>query len=154
MFCRIRCFDLGDAISQRFVVGTHDCELPVHLQRELLVSLLEVQLRHCLVDERLSARARKGFFLGRVRDWLRRRCEGLRGRPKRVRFCLLLLRCGSFDWLRLLWRCPRSEWTAIFRDRARKTFRGGCARGYSEFFDSGAFGVGRLCDSLFGVGSW
>jgi hypothetical protein len=97
MFCRIRCFNLGDAISQRFVVGTHDCELPVHLQRELLVSLLKVQLRHRFVDERLRARARKSFLLSRLCDWLWRRCESFRGRPERVGFCLLLLRRGGLD---------------------------------------------------------
>jgi hypothetical protein len=49
----IRGFDLGDAILQHLIVRSRLGELIVDAQRELPVALLEIELRHGLVDERL-----------------------------------------------------------------------------------------------------
>jgi hypothetical protein len=50
-------FDLGDAGPKRFVVRSRLGELTVYCQRQLLVALLEIELRHGLVDKRLPAGA-------------------------------------------------------------------------------------------------
>ena len=46
--------NLGDAILESLVVRARLGELIVHLQGKLPISLLQVQLRHRLVDERLG----------------------------------------------------------------------------------------------------
>src|SRR4051812_37089777 len=58
------CFDLRDTISKCFVIWTGHSELPVNLQRELFVSLLQIELRHRLVDKRLGAGAGESFLFG------------------------------------------------------------------------------------------
>jgi hypothetical protein len=55
--------DLGDAILERLIVGARLGELVVHLQRQLHVTLLEVQLRHRLVYEGLRAGAGEHFVI-------------------------------------------------------------------------------------------
>jgi hypothetical protein len=58
--------DLGDAIPESLVVRAGLCQLIVHSQRQLSVTLLEIELRHRLVNERLRAGAggRTLFFPG------------------------------------------------------------------------------------------
>ncbi len=51
----VRCLDLGDASLERLVVGAGFGELIVHSQRELPVTLLQIELRHRLIDEWLRA---------------------------------------------------------------------------------------------------
>jgi len=53
----IRSFDLGDAILENLVVRTRLGELIVDTKRELAVALLQIKLRHCLVDKWLRTRA-------------------------------------------------------------------------------------------------
>jgi len=58
--------DLGDAILEGLVIRAGRCQLIVHSQRQLSVPLLEIELRHRLVDERLrtGAGGRAFFFPG------------------------------------------------------------------------------------------
>jgi len=56
MLRRIGGLYFGDAISQRLIVRARRGELSINFERELPVSLLQVQLRHRFVDERLRAR--------------------------------------------------------------------------------------------------
>jgi hypothetical protein len=53
----VRRFYLGDAIAKRLIVRARGGELSIDLEGELAISLLQVELRHRLVDERLRARA-------------------------------------------------------------------------------------------------
>jgi hypothetical protein len=48
---------LGDSVAKPFVLWARDCELTINLERELFVALLQIELRHRLVDERLRAGA-------------------------------------------------------------------------------------------------
>ena len=59
----IRGLDLGDAVLEHFVVGAGLGELIVHSQRELPVPLLEIELRHRLIDEGLRAGTREHAVL-------------------------------------------------------------------------------------------
>src|SRR5687767_13256145 len=54
---RLTCFDLGDSVLVGLLVRLPLGELSIDAERELLVSLLEIQLRHRLVDERLGIAA-------------------------------------------------------------------------------------------------
>jgi hypothetical protein len=53
---RVFGLDLSDAATERCVVRTRLGELTIDPQRQLLVALLEIELRHGLIDERLPAR--------------------------------------------------------------------------------------------------
>jgi hypothetical protein len=74
--------DLGDTILQRLIAGTCLGQLVVHLQRELAIALLQVELRHRLVDEGLRRRTGEhpvflARFLALVDSRAGRRSPGL-----------------------------------------------------------------------------
>jgi hypothetical protein len=48
---------LGDSVAKSFILWPRDSELTINLEGELLVALLQIKLRHRLVDERLRAGA-------------------------------------------------------------------------------------------------
>jgi hypothetical protein len=50
---RVLPFNLGDSVAKCFIVWPRDSELTINLERELLVALLQIELRHRFVDERL-----------------------------------------------------------------------------------------------------
>jgi hypothetical protein len=67
---------LSDPVAKSLILRTRHDELTIDLQRQLLVALLQIELRHRLIDERLRARAAGGsFFRAGLR--LRRACRWL-----------------------------------------------------------------------------
>ena len=87
--------DLSDAILERLVVRAGLGELVVHPQRQLSVTLLEIELRHSLVDERLRTRPAEGAFFFPGLDAL-----GDPGFYALRRSRLSALRCSGFNALR------------------------------------------------------
>ena len=53
MLRRVGGFYFRDPVAKSFVLRARHRELTIDLERELLVALLEIELRHRLVDERL-----------------------------------------------------------------------------------------------------
>jgi hypothetical protein len=151
--------DLGDAILEGLVVRAGLCQLIVHSQRQLSVPLLEIELRHRLVDERFRTGAGgHAFFFPGFSAFRGARFNALRGPGFNA------LRGPGFDALRnprfnalgdpglnahrrgdVGWRGPGIECVFVIRSRAfgaRQRQHGRLAR---ETLGANGLGRFRLC---------
>ena len=85
-------FDLGDLVFQSLIVGPRFGKLVINLECELPISLLQIKLRHRLVDERL--------------------------RPRTREHAVFFARFDSLVHVRAGWRCPRIERRVVIRPRS------------------------------------
>src|SRR6476646_7053295 len=132
MLSRVSGFDLPDAVSKRVIAWARLSELAVNLERELFVTLLEIELCHRLVHKWFSARAtrRRG-----LRSLIAARRRGLRGlfaaRRRGLRRLFVARRRGLRSLiaarrrgLKRLVLAHRQEWRRHIRFRARHAAEG------------------------------
>src|SRR6476469_4418886 len=124
-------FDLRNAILERLIVWPRFGELIVNSQRELAISLLQIQLRHRFIDERLGRRpGENSILLSLVHSRARR------SRPGVQRFLVVGARAGrAGEWRR--WRSSLETFSAL----------GNFFRGWSTTQAFGANGLLRVLGS-------